>query len=59
MSEAEATTTNHLLKGDRWGGNGLAWRKYERYLNTEGRKNRKAAEQEEQAESDGVERDSL
>jgi hypothetical protein len=33
------------LKGDRWGGDGLAYRKYERYLSVEGRKNRKAAEQ--------------
>jgi hypothetical protein len=43
------------LKGDRWGGNGAAYRKYERYLSTEGRKNRKAMEQ---LEADGNERDS-
>jgi len=43
------------LKGDRWGGDGSAYRKYERFLSTEGRKNRKAAEQ---VEADGNERDS-
>ena len=42
------------LKGDRWGGNGAAYRKYERFLSTEGMKNRKAMEQ---LEADGTERD--
>ncbi len=35
-----------LLRSDRWGGNGVAWQKFERWLRGEGRKNRRAKEEE-------------
>jgi len=36
-----------LLKGDKWGGNGVAWQKFERWLKGEARKNKRASEEDE------------